>query len=81
MCVMLESVNSWLFQGVSVDGVTVSIVAFQAAVPGSTPGRRKFFCLVGKKKSESKFFFIEYYSKVSCNWFDSNKNVILKNGY
>ena len=26
----------------SVDGVTVSIVAFQAAVPGSTPGQRKF---------------------------------------
>ena len=26
----------------SVDGVTVSIVAFQAAVPGSTPGRRNF---------------------------------------
>ena len=40
---MLESVNSLLFQGVSVDGVTVSIVAFQAAVPGSTPGRRKTF--------------------------------------
>ena len=27
----------------SVDGVTVSIVAFQAAVPGSTPGQRNFF--------------------------------------
>ncbi len=26
----------------SVDGVTVSIVASQAAVPGSTPGRRNF---------------------------------------
>ena len=25
-------------------GVTVSMVAFQAAVPGSTPGRRMFFC-------------------------------------
>jgi hypothetical protein len=28
----------------SVGGVAVSIVAFQAADPGSTPGQRKYFC-------------------------------------
>ena len=30
----------------SVDGVTVSIVAFQAAVPGSTPGQRILFLVL-----------------------------------
>ena len=52
----------------SVDGVTVSIVAFQAAVPGSTPGRRKFFFtknLIQENIFKNKFnsILIYFYSK------------------
>ena len=42
----------------SVDGVTVSIVAFQAAVPGSTPGQRNFFVVLVSKKLLTTFGYI-----------------------
>ena len=37
----------------SVDGVTVSIGAFQALVPGSTPGRRILFLVFDRISSSS----------------------------
>ena len=40
-CKILNNINSYLITGVG--GVTVSMVAFQAVDPGSTPGRRTFF--------------------------------------
>ena len=48
----------------SVGGVTVSMVAFQAADPGSTPGQRTFLFLlflehkIQSRKSKINFFII-----------------------
>ena len=63
----------FVYNSNSVDGVTVSIGAFQALVPGSTPGRRRltelfvYFQVMNNKKNALHSVYILYIVILHCN--------------
>ena len=55
-----------LFKCSSVGGVTVSMVAFQAVDPGSTPGRRTFFFFLHTVLDSARWISVTLHAHLSA---------------